>query len=238
MRKNNKNEFVVFIDTREIATENGRKIAENLRIQGVKVNPEVLEAGDYYIPPGKNASHGIVVERKEILDLIASAKTKRLWQQLQNLSNAQNAEPYIVVEGSLALTKKFTQWRPEAVVGLIMTILNDFGIKIVFTPSWYWTSHVLMNMIKRLQREKPKKIRRLHVVKKAQTPQEYALLVLASFPGISTARAEQILRTYGTLRDALDNVDYWHTLPGIGRKTARRVRQVLDAEFAGDGEYG
>jgi ERCC4-type nuclease len=56
-----------------------------------------------------------------------------------------------------------------------------------------------------------------------------AIRVLCSLPHISVERAKKILRHYGTVKDALDNVGRWkHSIEGIGDKIVDDIKAVLN----------
>jgi len=222
---------LVVIDTRELATEEGRKIKEILRLNKVDIDIQVLDVGDYYIPPGEDTPIGCVIERKTILDLVNAAKTKRLWSQLVKLASLENAQPIIVIEGSLNQIRKFTKWKPRAVAGLIASIMFDFEIPIIQTPGWTWTVEVIHVFVNRIQGEKkPRKIPIRHG-KKAETPHDFAKMVLASFPGVNVSRATALLKTFGNLYNAINNVNRWFHVRGIGKKIVESAREVLFADF-------
>ena len=225
------NNLFVVIDTREVATEDGRKIKQNLLMHKVNIELSVLEVGDYYIPPGESKPLGVVVERKTVLDLINAAKTKRLWDQLQKLANLENALPLLILEGSLNMVRKFTQWKPQSITGLINTILFEFEVPILPSSGWYWTSEYIYNLAKKYQRdEKPRKAP-IRIRKKAETPQDHAKIFLSALPSINVARAEAILKRFGSAYEAITNVDQWWQIPNIGKKTIRKVKDVLFAWF-------
>jgi ERCC4-type nuclease len=64
---------------------------------------------------------------------------------------------------------------------------------------------------------------------KALSLDEMSIRVLSAFPHISVERAKRILKHYGTLKDALDNVSWWkHSIDGIGDKIVSDVKAVLN----------
>ncbi|RLI81949.1 hypothetical protein DRP04_05045 [Archaeoglobales archaeon] len=219
--------FKVIIDSREAASPLGARIKESLRLDRIGVEIEVLEVGDYYIPPGEHKPLGILIERKTVEDLVASAKTKRLWTQLGKLYTLENAYPMIILEGSLELIRKFTQWRPEAVAGLICSIVWDFEIPIITTPSWFWSARVIYVLTKKWQREEKHRKIPIRVKVKGERPIDYAKALLSALPGINVNRATILIRKFGNVLNALNNYSRWHGLRGIGPKTLRKIEEIL-----------
>lgn len=219
--------FKVIIDSREAASNLGAKIKESLKIDGIDVEIQVLEVGDYYIPPGEHKPYGLIIERKTVEDLVLAAKTKRLWTQLGKMFNVENAIPMMILEGSLELVRKFTKWKPEAVAGLICTILWDFEIPIITTPSWFWTSRVIYVLTKRWQREKKHRPAPIRVKIIGESPLDYAKSMLAVLPGINVSRATKLIEKFGNVLNALNNYSKWYVIRGIGPKTIRKVREIL-----------
>jgi len=223
--------LLVVIDSRELSSKEARKIQTILHSLNVATRIEVLEVGDYYIPPGEDADFGLVVERKEIIDLLNAAKTKRLWDQLRKLCEVENAHTMMIIEGSLTKAHKFTEWRPQSIAGLVASILLDFEIPVIQTPSYYWTGYMLYVLARRYQLADRIKYVPIRIRKKGYGPEDYAKQMLCSLPGINVGRAELILRRFGTVLDALNNVDAWKSLPKIGPKTVRKIKEVLSFRF-------
>lgn len=222
---------MIKMDTRELSSPEGRKIKQLLEAHNIEIELEVLEVGDYYIPPGENHDFGIVIERKEMMDLLTSAKSKRLWDQLKRLVSLENADKLVIIEGYLSATKKFTQWKPQAVTGLITSILFDFEVPLLFSPSWFWTAYYLYVLCRRYQLDERVKRIPIRIAKRGETPKDYAKILLSSLPGINVTRAEAILKRFVTPINALNRVDDWDIIPRLGKKTIKKVKEVLYARF-------
>jgi len=223
--------MLVIVDTREKNTPNANRIIEKLRINGVSIEFASLICGDYFIPPSENKK-GFIVERKTIFDFINAVKTRRLFEQLKNLCSCEE-EPLIVVEGSPAMIKKFSEFSDESLIGVVFSCIYDFGVKVLFVPSYYWTYLIIRHLVRRAQISEKIKYRSLKTKKLPKTPEEQAIFFLSSLPGVSEVRAKQILRVFGTPLEALNKYRSWKVISGIGDSIVENVGKVLTCNFKG-----
>jgi len=221
--------YVIYVDTRE---------PENIfkRLQAIdEVEPiwQKLDAGDYYIP-GEKLS--ILLERKTVTDYVNSLFDTRLWEELEKVKSAtcssdETIVPILLIEGDWHFVLKYGTKKDKTALGSayasILSVIASWGINVVSSPALSWTPYVLASFTKWLG--KPKKSSPPIVKPKAVTLDEMAIRVLCSLPHISVERAKKILKHYGTVKDALDNVGWWkHSIEGIGDKIVDDIKAVLN----------
>ncbi|MHA1137988.1 MAG: ERCC4 domain-containing protein [Candidatus Thorarchaeota archaeon] len=54
--------------------------------------------------------------------------------------------------------------------------------------------------------------------------------ILCGLPNVKEVLAERILEKFGTVRKALDNLDLWTEIHGMGNKKLERIKDVLEEE--------
>jgi len=219
----------IVVDSREAVAV--PKIVAGLRDMGVMVRVEMLEAGDYYILGEKP----VLVERKHVTDLVGSVRTRRLWSELDGIKRAE-AEPVLLVEGSLALIEKFTNWNPKSIVGVMNSIILEWNVPVVTVPSQRWTVIYLASLAEDLSREKKAKIYPLRVKEKAEKPEDYARMVVEGLPNVSGQRAISLLKHFRTVRNIANaSVEELAEVEGIGRKIAERIYETFTLEWKEEG---
>jgi Fanconi anemia group M protein len=214
---------LVLVDSREYS--NYPRIASRLQ-ELCDIVVEELEAGDYYFPQGE-----VIVERKEIKDLANSVREGRLWTQLEKLKNC-NAKPILLIEGSPALlVEKGRGWSRESVAGILLSCCLDWGIPMVYSPSYLWTSIYLTGIA---LRQKGKEIHPLRVKEKAETMEEKARRVLEGIEGIGPVHATNLLKSLGSVRAVCNSpIEVLMQAEGIGEKRAKTIYEVVNYDCRG-----
>jgi len=215
----------IVVDSRESVA--APRVVSGLRDLGVNVRVELLEAGDYYIPGEKP----VLVERKHVTDLVGSVRTRRLWNELDGIKRAE-AEPVLLVEGSLALIEKFTNWNPKSIVGIINSVILEWNVPVVTVPSQRWTVIYLAGLAEDLSKDKKAKVFPLRVKEKATRPEDYVRMVIEGLPNISGQRAINLLKHFGTVRNIANaSVEELAEVEGIGGKIARRIYETFNLKW-------
>lgn len=219
--------LIVDVNERSLA----KRVIKNLKLLNINIDSENLVAGDYYIP-GVEGLQSYLVERKTTTDLVLSVKTRRLWDQLLAIKSVENVTPLLIIEGSLSQIEKFSGWRPPAVAAILATIAFDWKVQILPSSSERWTAYILYSLCRRAQIKEEPRPRPLRVSASLElTPQEAARYVLEGFPMIGPSKAEEILKYFGNLYEAITHVDWWNRLPGIGKKTISKIKEILYAKW-------
>ncbi len=211
-----------------------------------------LEIADYLVETEKGT---MAVERKRAGDFLTSIKDGRLFEQIENLTEYEDAR--ILVEGAIFTSTKNgrcyavdslgralnpnastrsqprTMWstqyfvHPHALISIFEKI-QDMGIKVIFTGSAYDTADTLHFWATRGEKREYLSIRQK---KKVFTDFDRQLFLISGLTGISTKRAESLLKEFGTpmrvFNAFLEYSPKKFPVEGIGEKTVNQIRRVL-----------
>ncbi|MEM2365652.1 MAG: ERCC4 domain-containing protein [candidate division WOR-3 bacterium] len=215
----------VLVDTREAALS--PSIVEGLRKIGIDVESKYLEAGDYIIP----VENGYVIERKTAINFVGDIKIGRLWSELDKIKSVENMKPLLVIVGSLSLIEKFTKWKPTQVLGVLNSVMLDWGIQTVFLPSNLWFVHYVYSLAKRSEIE-DKRPAPINIKPKLESIKDMQLYLIESLPGISSVRARALLEKFRTpKRIFMASKEELMQVEGIGEITAEKIINVLNSPF-------
>ena len=203
----------IVVDSRE------KLMQETLSKKGIQHRVETLPAGDFI-------AGDTVVERKNIVDLMSSVVSGRLWEQLKNLKQVEGAKPLLVVEGTLAELRKFTLFDVNAYLGVVASVTLDWQIPVIQTESPAETAKLLELIAKREQ--KPPQIR---FKKPHESLDEIAEYIVAGFPGIGTVKAKWILKNFRSIKNFVENAKYLHLVEGFSEKTRDEILKIIEHEY-------
>jgi ERCC4-type nuclease len=246
---------VVVYDTREAKSFVVRYLKGFKDITTVRRS---LEIADYLV---RGRSKTIAVERKRASDFLASVSDGRLFTQLEHLLEYE--DPRLILEGAIFTSAKSgrcysidtlgrvlnprrsskkqprAMWsteffvHPHALVA-IFEKMQEMGIKVIPTGSAYDTADVLRHWATRGDRREYLAIRHKS---KAYTDLDRQLFLLAGLIGISTKRAEALLKAFGSpmkvFHAFLEYSPKKFPVEGIGEKTASEIRKLLTANLLG-----
>jgi ERCC4-type nuclease len=212
----------IFIDTREVSTKNGKRIADLLSDLDIEVRKQKLDFGDYLV--GKE----VAIERKTVMDFASTLTNRFLFDQIFQLRDAY-PKALVIIEGYMGLLRKFRKIKPEAINGALFALANT-GIPIVPTIDYKDTAIFLSTAAKQLQKEKQSlKIRQKKKTKDLSSQQ---IFIVSGLPHIGSSLAEAMLKRFKSVRQVfnvsegeLQNVD------GIGNKIAEDITFVINAEY-------
>ena len=212
----------IVADTREAASG----IPELLQRKGIFVQMKSLDVGDYVIAR-------YAVERKTVRDFIGSLYGGRLFEQAQRISQSYN-DFMLVVEGDIQEVLSDLK-NPRVYWGTLLALSMNFNFKILFTFDKEQTADLLHVLANRLH-GRAKAVRPLLVKKpRLATTTDWQLLLLESLPTIGPKLAEKLLRSFGTVRNVLRaSHSELAVKGGIGAARARRIQELLDAEYRGN----
>lgn len=201
--------------------EKGSEVLKNL-IDRAELNLQQLSCGDYILSP----EVGIELKKKE--DFINSIIDGRLFEQLKNLRQ-QFQKPVLILEGDQDLYS-IRKIHPNAVRGTIATISVSFRIPIIQTNNSKETSEMILAIAKKEQQQgkyfHPHSEKQLTDLK---TQQEY---IVSSLPNIGPHLGKQLLKQFKTLQRIFTASEKELTkVEGIGEKTARQIREVIEKEY-------
>jgi len=216
----------IYIDTREASKQ--ERIIKGLESLGVKVETRLLEYGDYFIPGDKRS---FLVERKTIFDLLKSWKEGRIFDQLKGLKSVKDAEPVLLLENSPALPCKRNKWSRRSVAGILNSILFDYKIPYIFSPSTLWTVINLQSLCKIAGGIK-KKRHKLVFEKVPESPDDIVLRIVSMFPQVGPAYAERLLERFGSIEGICKaSVDDLASISGISKRRAGIIWLLIRHEY-------
>lgn len=215
-----------------------------------------LEIADYLVQSDKDT---IAVERKRASDFLTSVSDGRLFTQLEHLLEYE--DPRLIMEGAIftsaksgrcysidtlgktwnpkhsARTQPRTMWstqffvHPHAFISIFEKI-QDMGIKIIQTGGAYDTADILRFWANRSEKREYLSIRHK---KKAFTDLDKQLFLLSGLSGVSTKRAEALLKTFGTpmrvFSAFLEHSPKKFPVDGIGEKSVAEIKKLLVANI-------
>lgn len=212
--------------------EKNSGVPDLLRKAGAIIDFAQLKVGDYLVSPE------IAVERKTVRDLVSSIYDGRLFVQCSDLLRHYQ-KPLIVVQGNIAeLTEipedaengnRLAERMPLAYDALA-TVVTEFRIPIIHTPSADQTAQLLVTLVNKSLREGKATGPLLRKIKKENPVYVQQLSVLSSVPGVGEKLAARMLEKFRTPKRALNaSAAELATIPGFGLARAERVRKILDS---------
>ena len=212
------NEIKIIADDRE----RDRSVLRELFNFGVGIEQKRLECADYLL------SSDVGVEVKSVSDFVQSIVDGRLFRQIRMMKERFN-KPLLIIEGEESLFEQ-RGLHPNAINGAIASIVVDYGVPIVWTKNKLETAHLLYAIAKREQSNNKKAVN-LHAKKPKElcSQQEY---VVSALPGVGSSMAKDMLKRFRTIRAIVDaSVEELMQVPRIGKKTAEKIRSLLDSEY-------
>ncbi len=194
-------------------------IPEFLQATGIQVQVAQLPVGDYIV------SDRVAVERKTGADLAASIKDRRLFEQIERLTDAYPAV-VLIVEGDPVHIAE-ASWK-----GALARVLISADVSVLQTADPQETAAWIARF-RRLEKKGPSAPRGLPRVRRpTHDIQRNSEDVLTCLPGISTVGARRLLAHFGSLSAVYTaNVHELREVPGIGPTRAAALARL----FAGTG---
>lgn len=175
--------------------EKNSLVGTSLIALGMDVEFKELKVADYLVK-------GVAIERKTILDFISSVKNKRLQNQLEELQQYPNK--LLIIEGIEEeelysddfFEKEKMGMHPNAIRGLLLSILLKHKIPIIFTKDAKDTAKFIAVLAKKPEKEMETS---LNISKKTLNKKQRLQFILESFPNIGPKTAKKLLKEYKTL---------------------------------------
>jgi DNA excision repair protein ERCC-4 len=207
---------------RIIVDERERKsgIPDLLKSIGLNIEMKTLPIGDYIVAPET------IVERKSIRDLMASVFDGRLFDQCTRLKE-HFEHPIVLMEGNVDEIEEITE-NPLIFYGAISTVVLDFKIPVIPTPSANHTAKLLVSMCSRKDTPKGPYLKK---IKKSNDLEKQQLSVLCSLPGIGEKFAVRMLTKFGTpLKVFSATTAELAKVEGLGEARAKKIKKTLDSK--------
>ncbi len=210
-------------DLRIVVDERERKsgIPDLLKSIGLNLEMKTLPVGDYIVAPET------IVERKSIRDLLASVFDGRLYDQCARLKE-HFAHPVILMEGNVDEIDEVTD-NPMVFYGAVSSIILDFKIPVIPTPSANHTARLLVSMC--MQKDPSSKGPYLKKIKKSPDLQRQQLSVLCSLPGIGEKFAVRMLERFETPLNVFSaTAAELGKVEGLGIARAKKIKKTLESK--------
>ncbi len=207
---------------RIIVDERERKsgIPDLLKSIGMNIEMKTLPIGDYIVAPET------IVERKSIRDLMASVFDGRLFDQCSRLKE-HFEHPVVLMEGNVDEIEEITE-NPMVFYGALSTVVLDFKIPIIPTPSAAHTAKLLVSMCSRKDAPQGPYLKK---IKKSSDLGKQQLSVLCSLPGIGEKFAVRMLTKFGTPLNVFSaTAAELAKVEGLGEARAKKIKKTLDSK--------
>lgn len=209
-KKENKQKPLVIADIHE---KNSLVLAELHSNKDIELAINSLKVGDYLI--GKT-----IIERKTTSDFISSMINKRLVSQLNQMK--QYSSQLLIIEGNTANFETFHN--PNAVRGMIISIITNYQTPIIFTKDYEDTSDYLVTLAKQ-QLKKPQEISLHSRIPKTLVEQKQ--YILQSFPNIGPITAKKLLDKFKNIQNIFNAPE--QELEEILKKRTKEFKRILDS---------
>ena len=204
---------------RIIVDERERKsgIPDLLKSIGMNIEMKTLPIGDYIVAPET------IVERKSIRDLMASIFDGRLFDQCTRLKE-HFEHPIVLMEGNVDEIEEITE-NPMIFYGALSTVVLDFNIPVIPTPSAAHTAKLLVSMCSRKDAPQGPYLKK---IKKSSDLGKQQLSVLCSLPGVGDKFAVRLLTKFGTpLKVFGATTTELAKVEGLGEARAKKIKKTL-----------
>lgn len=201
---------MIIVDNREFRS----KVVRELFKKDFDITPMQLSVGDYIIGD-------VCIERKSLKDFYDSIIDKRIFEQLKSIKS--NYEKKILIVEGEGYERNI---HPNAIKGLIASIMVDYKIPIIFCKDSSETADFLGVIDKRMQ----KKITPLIAVKKEKDEYDSAINLLCLIPGIGIKNADKMLNHFKSL-NKIFNTKEEEFVNILGEKNAKNFIKFINMEF-------
>jgi ERCC4-type nuclease len=202
---------MILIDSRE---KNSLVVSELIG-KKYEIKLEQLNVGDYIIGD-------IAIERKTLNDFISSMLSKRLVEQLENLK--QFPKQLLILEGE----EKRINIHPNAIRGMLLSIILDFQIPLVYSKNHEETAEFLILLDKK-QNKSPHEIS-LVAKRKANSIKEQQQIILENFPGIGPSTAKKLLEEFKSLKKIFAASEKKLIESGLNEIKAQDLKKIVEWE--------
>ncbi|MFQ6050269.1 MAG: ERCC4 domain-containing protein [Candidatus Hydrothermarchaeota archaeon] len=210
----------IIVDKREMRSF----IPDLLAEKGIGIKVEHLTVADYIV------SDRIAVERKGVSDFLNSLFKGRLFDQINRLKDAYE-KPILVLEGHISEHLIDRMIEPNAVWGCLARLQINMEVPVFQTLNSRETADLLVTLCKREQEER-NRVPNIRPKPKLLTLREKQTYLITGLPEVGPMLAKRLLEEFGTPRKVLTSNEKTLTkVKGIGKKTAKKIIEVLDTPY-------
>jgi len=218
MAKESQGKIHITVDSREHNSGMFRRLSS---IDGVRAERAELPCGDYLL------GEDLAVERKAANDFAISIMDRRLFQQVAALKAAYD-HPVVIIEGDIfSIRSAITQ---EALIGALSYLSVIEKITVHHVGDAAQCAALLVTMARHRQQGLG-----YEVPLRANKPKDWRAIsqyLVEGLPGIGPTASKKLLSHFGSA-EAVFRADQEsiQRVPGIGPKTALRIREALSASY-------
>ncbi|MBN1923851.1 MAG: hypothetical protein JW791_03780 [Nanoarchaeota archaeon] len=207
---------MIIVDTREFKS----RVVKELFNNDVEMQALQLQVGDYLI------GEDLCVERKSVNDFVDSLIDKRLFEQLSRMKS-EYRKPLLIVEGGESVYSA-RKVHPNAIKGLIISIIVDYGIPILFSRDEADTAGFLISLVNRSEK-KPKPLSKKVKSFDLTSVQEN---IVQAIPGIGVKAGKNLLKHFKKIKILFNaEISDLSEVEGVGRKTAEALHKAANKEY-------
>jgi len=210
------NDLKITVDYREIASG----LTDLLKNSGALVKIAKLSYGDYII------NDTITVERKTAKDFLISIIDGRLFNQLSNLKKFCN-HPILLIEGNPYETEH--NFDRMAIKGALVSTQTIWYVPVIFSRTKEDSRDILLMISRQVGTYIDiVPLRGGYRTKRLKSKQLY---LLQGFPQVGPKLAKRLILHFKSVSKIMNaSVQALTEVDGIGKISAERIREVLDAE--------
>lgn len=176
-----------------------------------------LPVGDVEIGPG------VLVERKTVADFAASLEDGRLFRQAHAISRA-STRPLMIIEGEDGFD--LLGIPPNALRGVLLTLLTGYRIPILRTSSVSETAVSLAHIARQQQKRAERSAR---TSRQQRSAARTSLEILGTIPGVGDEKAKRLIEGMGSLKEVITaSEEELRGVSGVGHRTAEEIRRAFD----------
>jgi ERCC4-related helicase/ERCC4-type nuclease len=219
-KKEKDGQIEIYVDTREMRSA----VVKALEAKGVQMDFRALKVGDYVL------SDRVCVERKTADDFLNTLfdPARGLFDQVINMKR-EYLRPIMIIEGEGIYTKR--RISPEAIHGIIASIMVDYGIPVLFTANEEDTASYIYTVARREQLDRKRTVNP-HAGKSSQTLSERQEYLVSAISEVGPVIARNLLSHFGSVKNIAEaSVEDLQAVDKVGPKTAARVREIMDSEY-------
>jgi len=207
----------VFVDHREVKS----RVPDMLKAREVVVELAQLPVGDFVV------SDRVCIERKRREDFEQSIIDGRLFEQAGRLAEVYE-KPIMIVEGQV-YDERISK---NAKLGAFCSLMLDFGINIFFTKDADSTVDMIIALAKREQITERRPVRLLGD-KRARSLSQQQRMIVEALPSVGPKIAVELLKKCKSVAGVMRATEKrLVTVDGIGEEKAKKIRELLDAEYS------
>ncbi|MCD1294544.1 Hef nuclease [Methanocella sp. CWC-04] len=210
----------IYVDSREMRSS----VVKELESMNASIKVKTLDVGDYIL------SDRVCVERKTADDFLSTIfdANRNLFEQIVSMKQAY-VRPLLIIEGDGIYTKR--RINPNVIRGIISSIAIDFGMPVMFTASESETASFLYTIARREQLERKRTVNP-HAQKSSQTMTERQEYLVSAISEVGPVIAKNLLKHFGSVRGIMEaSEEELMAVDKVGVKTARKIREIVDAEY-------